>query len=367
MIIQDIRIWNIRIPLNDPKTFSTKHITHRDYTIVDIRTKSGLEGWGFVWGLPVVKPVIEMVQDLLIGQPAYATAMLWNRMFGTIDRWSRSGIGMRAISAVDMALWDLIGKAADMPIYRLLGAYREEAPAYYSGGYYPSSCASRTDLLNYLEKELGTYYDRGFHAFKMKIGAAPPAFDIERIAVARRTIGPDCRLMLDANCGYDPETILPMAAKFERYDITWLEEPVAVDDLPNCAYVASKVSMPVALGENHFTRWQMREIIDAKAARIIQADPTVMGGVTEYLNVCGVAATYGIKLAPHCFHDFSVQLALARPEIMILEYMDAESDVINIQKILKNPVPAVNGMVKAPEGPGHGLLLDEAALQKYLY
>nr|WP_312576122.1 mandelate racemase/muconate lactonizing enzyme family protein [Sedimentibacter sp.] len=367
MKIKDVKVRNIRIPLNDPKKFSTKYVTYRDYTIVNIMTEDGVEGWSFVWGLPVVKSIVDMVKDLLIGESAYATIHLWNKMFNALDRWDRSGIAMRAMSAIDIALWDIIGKYANLPIYKIMGGGREEVPAYYSGGYYPDSCESKNDLFNYLEKEMGTAYDRGFRMFKMKIGAADVDVDVERIGVVRNTIGPNCKLMVDANCGYDPETIISMARKFEKYDISWVEEPIAVDDLPNCAYVASKISMPVAIGENHFTRWAFREIIDHKAARIIQADPTVMGGFTEYLNLSGVAATYGIKLAPHCFHDINIQVALARTEVICLEYMDAESDVINVQKILENPVPAVNGMIKAPEGPGHGLILNEKAVEKYLY
>jgi D-galactarolactone cycloisomerase len=173
--------------------------------------------------------------------------------------------------------------------------------------------------------------------------------------------------MLDANCRYGPETIIAMAAKFEKYDIAWLEEPVAVDDLPNCAYVASRVSMPVALGENHYTNWEMRNIIDYKAGRILQPDPTVSGGLTQYLKLAGMASTYGIKLAPHCFHDFNVQVALCCPEVLILEYMEADSDVLNTQRILQNPVYAKNGLVYPPEGPGHGLILDEKAMEKYAF
>jgi L-alanine-DL-glutamate epimerase-like enolase superfamily enzyme len=367
LIIQEIKTRNVRIPLDDPKTFSTKHITYRDYTLVHVMTRSGVEGWSYVWGLPVVKNVIDSYKDLVIGESAHSTAKIWNKVFKQLDRWDRSGIGMRALSGIDIALWDAIGKAAQTPIYRLMGAYREEIEAYYSGGYYPASCEDNKALFSYLENELGAAYEKGFRSFKMKIGAASPALDIERICFARKTIGPDCKLMLDANCGYDPETIIPMAKKFEQYDITWLEEPVGVDDLPNCALVAERIATPVALGENHFGRWQFREILDHKAGRIIQADPTVMGGFSEYINLAGLCATYGVKLAPHCFHDVNVQVGLARPEVTILEYMDAAGDVINIQKILQNPVAAVAGMVRAPEGPGHGLILDEKAVARYLY
>lgn len=362
-----VETTNVRIPLKDPKSFSTKHITYRDYTVFKIFTEDGIVGWSYVWGLPVVKTFIDSYTDLIIDESAYATNKIWKKIFQQIDRWDRSGIGMRALSGIDMALWDVIGKAANMPVYQLMGAAREEIEAYHSGGYYPASCSNKKELFDYLEREMGTAYDKGFRSFKMKIGAATPAIDIERVAMVRKLIGPDCKLMLDANCGYDPDVIIPMAHKLEEYDLSWIEEPVAVDDLPNCALVAEKTTIPIALGENHFGRWQFREIIAHKAGRIIQADPTVMGGFTEYQKLAGVCATNGLKLAPHCFHDISIQMGLAIPEVMIMEYMDLDGDVINVQAIIENPVSAVNGKLRAPEGPGHGLILNEEAVQKYKF
>ena len=367
MKIVSLESQNIRIPLERPKKFATKHVAFRDYTIVKIRTEDGIEGWSFVWGIPAVNEVIKMVSDLVVGEQACATMRIWNKIFGFIDRWGRGGIGMRALSGIDMALWDLLGKYANLPVHKMLGGAREECPSYYSGGYYPDDCTSKQDLFRFLEQDMGKAVDMGFSAFKMKVGAASVNVDLERIGVVREVIGPDAQLMLDANCGYDVDTIIAMARKFEKYDITWIEEPVKVDDLPGCAYVAKNITTPVAMGENHYTRWPFRDMIERGCCRYIQADATLMGGFTEYINVVGLAATYDIKLAPHCFHDMHIQLALARPEIVILEYMDAASDVINIQKVLQNPVPAQKGMIRAPEGPGHGLLLDEAAMKKYLH
>ena len=365
--IHSLKTVNIRIPLDHPKVFSTKKIFYRDYTLVTITTESGITGWAFVWGIPAVKTMIDMYRDLVIGELATDRIKIWNKIYSQADRWDRSGIIMRALSVIDIALWDSLGKYAGLPIHKLLGGCRDEIEVYYSGGYYPEDRSRKKDLLSSLEKELGQAKDRGFRAFKIKIGAVSPAVDNERIALARKTIGPDCRLMLDANCGYTAETIIPMAQEFAKYNITWLEEPVAVDDITNCAYVAERIPVPVALGENHFGKWQFAEILRQHAGRIIQADPTVMGGFTEYLNVTGLCSANGLMLAPHCFHDLSVQLGLARPEIMMLEYMDAAGDVINIQKILQNPVMAVNGKVKAPDGQGHGLILDQAAVKHYLY
>lgn len=363
--IKSIEVRNVRIPLKDPKSISTKTMTFRDYTIFNIRTEDGVEGWSYVWGLPVVKNLVDMYKNLIIGESAYETNKIWQKLFRQMDRWDRSGIAMRALSGIDIALWDIIGKAANMPIYQLQGAVRESVEVYYSGGYYAASCADKKSLFDYLEKEIRTAYDKGFRAFKMRIGGATPTIDVERVGFVRSLIGPDCKLMVDANCGYDADVILRMARKMEEYDLAWLEEPVSVDDLNGCARVAANTTIPIALGENHFGLWQFREIIEHRAGCIIQADPTVMGGFTEYKKLAGVCAMGHLKMAPHCFHDVSIHMGLAVPEVMIMEYMDLAGDVINVQAIIENPIEAVNGRIRANNRPGHGLILNESAVRKY--
>ncbi len=366
--IKSIETVNCRIPLNDPKTFSTKKIYFRDYTVFIITTESGIEGWSFSWGLPAVKTFIDQYKDLIIGEPAYAVEKIWDKVFAQVDRWDRSGIVMRALAGIDMALWDIIGKATNMPIYKLMGGAREEVEAYHSGGYYPQSTEGNiAATIDYVVNEMGRAKDKGFKSFKMKIGAASPAVDLERVKQVRNAIGPDSKLMVDANCGYEPGVLIPLARKMEEYSLTWIEEPVPLDDLRKCATVAKSVSIPIAMGENHFGRWQFRDIIEKDCASIIQADPTVCGGFTEYRKLSGMCSAYGLKMAPHCFHDISLQMGLAMPNVMILEYMDVAGDSINVQRLIENPVPAVNGMVKAPDGPGHGLILDRKALERYRY
>ncbi|MEM5767037.1 MAG: mandelate racemase/muconate lactonizing enzyme family protein, partial [Bacillota bacterium] len=248
MKIKSVETINVRIPLNDPKTFSTKKIYYRDYTIFIITTHCGLQGWSFSWGLPAVKTFIDQYTDLIVGEPAYAAEKIWDKVFRQVDRWDRSGVVMRALAGIDMALWDIIGKAANMPIYQLLGAAREEVEAYHSGGYYPQSCEGSTEAtIDYVVNEMGRACEKGFRSFKMKIGAASPAVDLERVKQVRNAIGPDCKLMVDANCGYEPEVIIPLAQKMEQYDLTWIEEPVALDDLRKCARVAQSTSIPVAM------------------------------------------------------------------------------------------------------------------------
>lgn len=365
MKIRKVDVTTVEIPLVDPKRFGTRSASARYYTIVEIETESGIKGFGYCWGIPAVSMVVEMCKQHLIGEMATATTKIWQKLYHSLAVMDRRGIACRALGAIDVALWDIIGKAANLPIYQLIGGYRDEVQAYFSGGYYPVSCKTEKELLQFMESDFGTYRDRGFTAFKMKIGGMGTKFDLERIKLAREVIGPDALLMVDANNVYDVKTAIRFAAQFEKYDIDWFEEPCAVDQLNNCAQIAANVSMPVAIGENHFTRWDFKEIIESRAASVLQGDPTLMGGITEWLNLAGVAAMYGITLAPHWTHDVNVHVALARPEVKIVEYFEADADVFNVQRIFANPVMARNGMVSAAKGSGHGLVLDTKAVAKY--
>lgn len=366
MKIKNVEVSTVRIPLKDPKRFAQRTAFYRDYTIAHIYSDNGLEGWGYCWGTSIVSIVIkDYLKECLIGESPFEIERLWKKMFHKMSVWDRRGITSRAISVIDIALWDLIGKKLNTPIYKLIGAYREKVPVYYSGGYYPISCDTDEKLFDYIEKEMRLYYEKGFRAFKMKVGGASFDVDLKRAKIARNVIGDNSDLMIDANNAYDVYTAIKMGKEFEKIGMRWFEEPVAKDDLKNCAIVAERLNTPIAIGENHFTRWDFREIMENKAASIFQGDPTLMGGITEWLKIAGYAAIYGLSLAPHWTHDVNVQVGAARSEVLILEYFEEESDVFNFQKLLKNPIKAKNGYIYPPEGPGHGLELNKEAFEKY--
>jgi len=366
MIIKEVVARNISIPLKRPVTNSAMSFSSCEYTLVNITTNDGVEGWSFAFGMPLTKWAVEAFVPLLTGEEI-DIKRLWHKMYNSrTSRFDRGGIVMRAISAIDMALWDILGKYAKLPLYKMFGAFRDKTPVYYSGGHYPSPGATESEALKYIEDDVNRAIGGGFSAYKMKIGGASVKIDLARIALARRLLGTDRQLMLDAFCAYRPEVIIPMAAKFEQYDIHWLEEPVTLDDTLGYAYVSSRVSMPVAMGEAHYTLAQFRDIIDNGAARILMPDIAYVGGFTGILNIAAIAAFRGLQISPHWCHDLSVQLALCVPEINILEYMDANSALFMIQKVIKNPVIAQKGFIMAPEGFGHGLVLDEEAVALYL-
>ena len=366
MKIKSITVSTARLPLKDPKRFANRTVSYRDYSIAHIHSDDGFVGWGYCWGTPIVSVVIrDYLKDCIIGEDPFDRERLWIKMLHEMSVWDRRGITSRAISVIDIALWDLIGKKLNTPIHKLIGGYREKVPVYYSGGYYPESCNTNEKLFEYIEKEMKDYYKKGFRAFKMKVGGASFEADLERAKIARKAIGEHSDLMIDANNAYDVYTAIKMGKEFEKIGMRWFEEPVAKDDLKNSAIVAENLNTPIAIGENHFTRWDFREIVDTRAASIFQGDPTLMGGFTEWLKVAGYAAIYGLSLAPHWTHDVNVQVGAARPEVLILEYFEEESAVFNFQKLLKNPVKAKDGYICPPEGAGHGLVLDEEVLEEY--
>ncbi len=367
MKIKDINVSTVRIPLNNPKRFANRTVYYRDYTIAKVMTDEETSGWGYCWSIPIVSILIrDYLKECLIGESPMNILKLWQKMFHHLDVWDRRGISSRAISVIDNALWDLFGKKVNMPIHKILGGFREKVPAYYSGGYYPVSCDSNKKLFKYIEKEMSEYYNKGFRSFKMKVGGAPFDIDIQRLKITREIIGDNSQLMIDANNAYDVDQAIKFGKEFEKYGMTWFEEPIGKDDFDGCAKISNSLSTPIAIGENHFTRWDFKEIVEKKAASIFQGDPTLFGGISEWLKIAGYSSIYGLKLAPHWTHDFNVQVGAGRPEVLIMEYFEEESDVFNFQKILKNPVKAKDGYISPPQGPGHGLLLNEEALKKYL-
>lgn len=365
MIIQSVTARNISIPLHRPVKNSAFSFSSSQYTLVSVTTDDGFTGWGFAFGEPLAKQMAERLAPMLIGE-ALDIRRLWHKMADSRPvRFDRGGIAMRALSAIDIALWDILGKRAGLPIHQILGGYRQSAPVYYSGGHYPVSDRLE-DMLDYLEKDIQAAKDRGFSAYKMKIGGTTSENDLKRIAFCREKLGADKKLMLDAFCAYRPHEIIPMAERFAQYDITWLEEPVTLDDTPGCALVAKRVSMPIAIGEAHFTMAQFRDMIDLDAAQVLMPDICYVGGFTGFAQLAAVAGFKGLQLSPHWCHDLSVHLALAYPQVGMLEYMDGESALFLLQKVLINPVLAKDGFVFAPDGPGHGLILDEDAVNRFL-
>ena len=369
MKINQVRTATIAIPVERPTAISTRMLRVREFVLVWLETDTGVEGVGYTYvgtvGGRVVQACIDTVlAEIIVGQDARYSERIWERMFNESLLIGRRGAMLRAISAVDLAVWDARGKLYGEPLYRLLGAHSDEVPAYASGGYYRSD----VDPLDEIRGEMGRYVERGFADFKIKVGGASIDEDAERVRVAREVIGPKARLALDANNAYnDVATARRAAAAFAPYDLWWFEEPTYPDALPNSAEVAGSVPIPVATGEIEATRWGFRDIINARAAQILQPDAGVLGGVSEWMKIAHLADAHGLPVAPHWNADMHVHLVAAVPNGLTVEYFHLDEDIYNFERIVdpENRLVAESGKIKVPDRPGLGVVLNRQAIESY--
>ena len=366
MKITAVRTAALTVPIARPTKIATRILGGRDYVLTWVESDEGVSGLGYTYagtlGGRIVQTCIDQaLAPLLVGEDPFAIERHWARMFQETLLIGRRGAMLRAISCVDIALWDLLGKATSQPLYKLIGGFRDEVPAYASGGYYREG-----DPLAYVEIELSRYKELGFRDYKIKVGGAPFEVDVERVRVARETIGPRARLGLDANNAWaTPTEAIRFVRAVEQYEPWWIEEPLKPDDVAGHAEVARVLDIPVATGEIHATRWDFRDLIRQGAADILQPDAGVLGGVSEWLKVAHTAASFDLPVAPHWNADVHVHLAGAVANCLTVEYFLLEEDIYNFEQILTERLQPKDGMIPIPNRPGVGLVLDEAAVARY--
>ncbi|HEV2123426.1 MAG TPA: mandelate racemase/muconate lactonizing enzyme family protein [Chloroflexota bacterium] len=364
--IKDVRAIALSVPLAKPTRISTRLVLAREFVLVRIEADSGQIGVGYTYagtvgGKIVRDAVTDLLKPHLVGQASSLIDRHWAAMYQDTLLVGRRGGVLRAISAVDLALWDLHGKDAGLPLFRLLGGLHDTVPVYASGGYYRDE-----DPLAAIRDEMSRYRDLGFRDFKMKVGGTTLELDTERVRAARETIGPHGRLALDANNAYRtvPDA-LRAARAFAPYHPWWFEEPLSADNNAGHAELARKIDTPVATGEIHQTRWEFRDLLERKAASILQPDAGVLGGITEWLKVARAAEVFDVPVAPHWHADVHVHLAAAAGNCLTVEYFRLEEDIYNFERILTKRLQPQDGVVKVPERPGIGLVLDEDAVKRF--
>jgi L-alanine-DL-glutamate epimerase-like enolase superfamily enzyme len=358
--IDSVSACTVSVPLAEPVSLATRRVTAREYTLVRVRGDDGIEGIGFCYGGSgggriATTAVRELLAPVVTGQDPHLVEGLWRAMYQESLLHGRVGSVMRAISAVDIALWDRNARAANLSLHKYLGAFRDdEVPAYASGGYYRDG---KTPEM--LGEEMAHYADMGFGAVKMKVGRLDLDAEEERIAKVREAIGPDVLLMLDANNAWsDLPTALRFVERVEPYDPYWIEEPFSPDDLENHARLAERTSVPVATGEIEAGRWRHKELLDKRAASILQTDAAVCGGITEFRRIAAIADGYGVTLSPHWFHDLHVHLVASTPNARFVEYF-SDDRVLNFRRIVDRQLEVWKGRLLLPKSPGLGFDFDE--------
>ena len=310
--------------------------------------------------------VTDILKPLLIGENPLDNERLCSKMFGLTYQkgWSQIGATrqqiLAAMAAVDIALWDIKGKAANMPVWRLLGGYRNTVPCYVTGGYYQDG-----KTIDDLTAECKSYVETGYNAIKLKIGGVSVEEDVDRVTAVREAVGPDIDIMVDVNEGYDVRTAIRAARLLEPLDIRWLEEPVHwYDRIEGLRQVADATTIPIASGEQALTRWDARDLLMRGGIKIMQFDCTRSAGITEVLKIAGMCAAQNVNLALH--HDPQVHghVMAALPNGEILEtFPSAARDPIWAELFSVRP-EIVNSQMKLLDRPGWGLELNEDTLEK---
>lgn len=377
MKITSVEAMILRTKTNKPFTsargwwYKTKNAM-----LVKVTTDDGIEGWGEAYGpAEVTKACVDtLLAPQVIGADPFDTDVLWEKMYQRVEDYDPQGFGVAAISAIDIALWDIIGKALNRPVYQLLGgAHRKRFRAYATGLYFTSEDG---DHVAPAVEEALKYKEQGFTCVKMKI-ALPLREELKRVQKVWEALGSgEVELMVDANHGYNLSTALLLGREFEKMGLTWFEEPVSPHDLNAYADLRSKLTIPLAGGENAFTRYAFKEIIEKRAMDVIQPDLCCAGGITETKKIGHMAETFGIGVVPHVWGSavglFAALHSMAslppaphswRPAAMWMEYEQTENPFRD--QLVTQPISHKNGYVDVPEGPGLGFTINEEIIKRY--
>jgi D-galactarolactone cycloisomerase len=372
MKITELQVHILRAPdTGRPHWVSHFIVPKANEILVRLRTDAGLEGIGIATSYTPIEAAIHAfrtgIGELVVGADPLAPERLYRKLFAlTWQRlahekgWSREAL-VRISAAVDIACWDLVGKAAGMPLYRLFGGYRSEVPCYVTCAYYRDG-----KTLAELRDEMQMLKAQGHTGFKAKAGGVPLAADLERLAVVREVIGDDRDLMVDVNRAWDLDTAIEAARLLEPLRPRWLEEPVRwADDRRELKLLAQKTRIPLSAGESELTSYGCRALLEERAIQILQFDCTMMGGFTEGRKLAALCELNHVQVAPH--HDCFIHahIVAASPAGVIVEsFTDPERDPLQAE-LFEDPPRIGNGMLTLKEQAGLGLTLSEAALKKF--
>jgi D-galactarolactone cycloisomerase len=364
------------VPLSTAhETFRTSH-----FILVEVKTDDGLVGYGKVHGDPM-KTICEWIMrfgEIIKGMDALGHAEVWEKLFlltcprpgglqgsgglpPPLPRSARPQI-MAAIAGIDIALWDIKGKAAGMPVYKLLGGARQSFFTYATGSYYRDNATIET-----YANEMASFVDKGYRAVKAKCCWADMSEEVERIAAIRDAIGKDTLFMLDMNAPYDVEECIRFAHAVAPYDIFWLEEPLHWYLQPaDYVRLAAASPIPLAHGERELTRFTMRDFMTSGALRFAQFDSTRYAGFTEGLRVAHVAEQFNVRIAPHLSPEVHTHLCVAFPSasFAVETIGNTVRDVLGLG-IYKNGPQVKNGEVHITDAPGFGMEIDWDFVNQY--
>ena len=373
MKIRDVKVYVLETALDEPFAYSQAWYERRGACLVEIVGEDGNSGWGEAFGpARLTAPIVEFYKPLLIGEDALATEAIWQTLYNRLRDHGQKGLAIEALSAVDIALWDLKGRHLGLPVHRLLGGpLRSRVEAYATGFYRKRGGDPFSDLVEEAHRRVA----EGFGAIKLKLGFGLDD-DVRLCETVRRAVGDGVRIMIDANHAYDATAAIRLGRRIEVLDIAWFEEPVPPEDLAGYREVKAALAMPIAGGEAEFTRWGFRPLITERLVDILQPDVCAAGGISECKKIADMANAFGVRVNPHVWGTgialaASLQLIAALPHNPpglhpiepLLEFDRSEHPIR--MAVLAEPIEQRGGWVEIPTGPGLGIEIDRAALARF--
>ncbi len=350
--ISNIETGHYRIPLPVTLSDSTHgEIGAFELITVRVRDADGAEGVGHTYtvgrnGGAIADILRREVFELVMRREADDIESIWQHVWWGLHYGGRGGASVLALSALDIALWDLKGKRASLPLWRLLGGFDPRVPCY-AGGI--DLDLSVDGLLRQTDENL----TKGFRAIKMKVGRPELAADVARVKAMRAHLGEGFPLMADANMKWTVEEAIRAARALQPYDLTWLEEPIIPDDIAGHARILAQGGIPIAAGENLRTLWEFKNYIAAGAVSYPEPDVTNCGGVTAFMKIAHLAEAFNLPVTSHGAHDVTVHLLAACPNRFYLE-----AHGFGLDRHIAHPLVLDGGMALAPSRAGHGVVFD---------
>jgi L-alanine-DL-glutamate epimerase-like enolase superfamily enzyme len=348
----------VDVPLEKPIATAIHQMKSVGYVLLELETDQGLVGESCVFTLNAVR--LKALHEMLLGfahqvegrDPHFVNG-IWQDIWDEMNPIGHKGFSIAALSAIDVACWDLIGKAAEAPLHRVFGACRERVKTYASGGLWLSQS------IDSLVDEAGAFIDAGFRAMKIRLGKAKIGEDVARVRAVRDAIGADIELLADANQSLTVKHAIRLGRELEQFDLGWFEEPVTYHNHDGCAEVRAALDTPVAAGETEYTRFGMCDILHAGAVDVLMPDLQRIGGFSEMRRVAALASIHEVPISAHIFTEYSLCIGGSEPGCISVEHMPWNALLFNEGMAIRD------GFIDLSERPGTGFSFDKRAIKRF--
>jgi len=357
MKITGFRHRAVSVPVTIPVVSSVRHSKEIVFVLLDVMTDEGLNGIAYAQafnpqGANAVRSMLQLLEKVIVGKHPAHREPIWHQMWDSIKLFGQQGLAAFACSMVDIALWDIAAKSAQIPVYRMLGGTPDPIEAYASDGCW---------LVSPLEaaRQAEAFVESGFSALKMRLGRKSGEEDVRALSEIRRAVGDHIEVMGDVNQGWTVDHAVDMAQKLEPCRLKWLEEPIEAEDLKGYERLKQSVNIPVAAGENLYAIRSTRRFLELDALSVYTPDLQRIGGVSGWLRLYALFELNNARYSIHLFPEFAVHLLAAAKKPDKLEWMSWAG------VLFREPLKCANGKTAPPERPGFGMEWDEKAITKY--